>query len=481
MIGGELSSRTDTVHWSRLNGELSTQKTPERGATLAISKRLRHEIFRRDNFTCQGCGAKAPDVKLQPDHVIPTTLGGTDDPSNLQTLCEDCNAGKSATPPDAATVAKVAADAGRWAQAMEAAADQMLGGVKDRDEARAAFDSKWREWSEGRPPLPRPMGWEMSVDQFLKAGLPLSILLDCVDIAMRARHVKADGLFKYMCAIAWKRVSELQAAARAAVADTAIEEGEPEPNDFQDGQYDLAAELLEELDDEETIERFRRDAQEYSDHPEDPIECEIAAARFAFSQFRYDCGRLLTAAEHLLTFIPEDLVSSCREYTVDDFRARTGEEPGEVDLVVHTVREMLRRRKFREASTYLDSLPSAEKDEWIACATTVLGASDDPSHQIDIDIKAAAYAQKVKAGGPPPKGMCTGNGQHGATCPAKAQYRMRLQECPGCPEECAGHRVCEPHLERVMDGLIVSRSTDKPLALLDFEEIPPPDPWEVPF
>lgn len=455
---------------------LLTQESP-----LAVSKRLRHEIFRRDNHTCQSCGAKAPDVKLEPDHVIPVALGGSDDPSNLQTLCEDCNGGKSATPPDAATVAKVADDAARWSQAIQTAAADMLGARETRDEARAAFDAKWQQWCEGRPPLPRPTGWELSVDQFLKAGLPLPTLLDCVDIAMHARHVKADGVFKYMCGAAWKEVAKLQAAARSAVAASRPAREGPEPDDFQDGRYDLAGELLEELDNEEEQDRFRREAQEYGDHPEDPIECEITAARFAFSQYRYDHGRLLNAIDRLLTFLPEDDVAACRDFAKDEYRSHSGEDPGEVDLVVHTVKEMVRRRRYDWASSYLAELPAEEKGEWIACATTLLGASDDPAHLINIEIKAAEYAQSNKATRTGLRGLCTNRGDHGAMCPGAAAYSMRLENCRGCEAECRGHPVCGRHMEQLVDGQIASTRTGLPLVVLDFEEIPPPDPWEPPF
>jgi hypothetical protein len=56
---------------------------------------LRWLILSRDSFTCQYCGQKAPDVKLEVDHVVPVEDGGTDDPDNLKTACWSCNHGKS--------------------------------------------------------------------------------------------------------------------------------------------------------------------------------------------------------------------------------------------------------------------------------------------------------------------------------------------------------------------------------------------------
>jgi hypothetical protein len=67
---------------------------------MAISKRVRFDVFKRDNFTCQYCGQKAPDVILQIEHISPRSLGGTDQRSNLLTACADCNAGKSDIPID---------------------------------------------------------------------------------------------------------------------------------------------------------------------------------------------------------------------------------------------------------------------------------------------------------------------------------------------------------------------------------------------
>lgn len=57
---------------------------------------LRYDILRRDGFRCQICGSSAQDgVKLHVDHIIPVSRGGLTVPSNLRTLCDRCNMGKS--------------------------------------------------------------------------------------------------------------------------------------------------------------------------------------------------------------------------------------------------------------------------------------------------------------------------------------------------------------------------------------------------
>lgn len=82
---------------------------------MAVSKRLRYEILRRDNHACRYCGAAAPDVKLNVDHVIPTSLGGSDKPDNLVTACAECNSGKTSSMPNAEPVADVDQDVLRQA------------------------------------------------------------------------------------------------------------------------------------------------------------------------------------------------------------------------------------------------------------------------------------------------------------------------------------------------------------------------------
>lgn len=64
------------------------------GERKPISKKLRFEVFKRDKFTCQYCGAQAPEVVLEVDHIVPISQGGTNDIMNLVTSCFDCNRGK---------------------------------------------------------------------------------------------------------------------------------------------------------------------------------------------------------------------------------------------------------------------------------------------------------------------------------------------------------------------------------------------------
>lgn len=64
----------------------------------STGKRLRFEVFKRDNFTCQYCGAQPPDVVLVADHIAPVALSGSTSIDNLITACESCNQGKADRP-----------------------------------------------------------------------------------------------------------------------------------------------------------------------------------------------------------------------------------------------------------------------------------------------------------------------------------------------------------------------------------------------
>lgn len=62
------------------------------------SLRLRYKVLKRDNYSCKLCGnspAKNPNVVLHIDHILPWSKGGETIIENLQTLCQDCNLGKS--------------------------------------------------------------------------------------------------------------------------------------------------------------------------------------------------------------------------------------------------------------------------------------------------------------------------------------------------------------------------------------------------
>lgn len=62
----------------------------------------RINIYLRDAFTCQYCGARRPTEDLNFDHVIPRSHGGKTCWENIVTCCIDCNSTKANRSPSEA-------------------------------------------------------------------------------------------------------------------------------------------------------------------------------------------------------------------------------------------------------------------------------------------------------------------------------------------------------------------------------------------
>lgn len=219
---------------------------------MAVSKRLRFEVLRRDNHQCRYCGATAPDATLTVDHVVPEALGGSDDPSNLVAACAECNAGKSATPPDAALVADVAADAERWADAIKHAASQRRDETVElsrwftktwyvaADNLLIAFNEEDRRLigrgsarmylePDAFPQMHfleapyRPSDFITSVKNFLAAGLEREDIEQLVQTAMGS-SARRDDKWRYFCGCCWRVIRQIQEAAAEALEGSEVTE-----------------------------------------------------------------------------------------------------------------------------------------------------------------------------------------------------------------------------------------------------------------
>ncbi|WP_036486745.1 HNH endonuclease [Myxosarcina sp. GI1] len=62
-------------------------KTPR----INIPHTVRKYVLQRDEYQCQSCGKTAKEIELNIDHIIALAKGGSNDISNLQTLCRRCN------------------------------------------------------------------------------------------------------------------------------------------------------------------------------------------------------------------------------------------------------------------------------------------------------------------------------------------------------------------------------------------------------
>ena len=81
---------------SEINFQCTLNEYYAKNQRKLMTKALKDQIKRRDNYTCQICGKYMPDeVGLHIDHIIPVSKGGKSIPSNLQVLCSKCNGKKS--------------------------------------------------------------------------------------------------------------------------------------------------------------------------------------------------------------------------------------------------------------------------------------------------------------------------------------------------------------------------------------------------
>lgn len=184
-----------------------------------VTKSTRFEVLRRDGHRCRYCGASPADgAVLHVDHVVPKALGGTDDPGNLVTACEPCNAGKGSSSPDTSHVSDVSSLKLRWAEAMAQAAEEARADRKRVHEAVVYVDATWCAWKmpDGRPPS-RPATWAASIEGFLSCGMSDQDLVDLVEDAMTPNNVR--DRWRYFCGIVWRHIQKRQERALEILAE----------------------------------------------------------------------------------------------------------------------------------------------------------------------------------------------------------------------------------------------------------------------
>jgi hypothetical protein len=86
------------LNTSRQNQTGAQKEIKTKRTTRGVNLRLRWTILQRDKFSCKKCGrspSKDQNVILHVDHIIPWSKDGETVIENLETLCEQCNLGKS--------------------------------------------------------------------------------------------------------------------------------------------------------------------------------------------------------------------------------------------------------------------------------------------------------------------------------------------------------------------------------------------------
>ena len=170
-----------------------------------LSKRVRFEIFKRDDFTCQYCGAHPPQAILHVDHIFPASLGGTNDEINLLTACDGCNVGKGAVPLSvvpislkdrAAEVEEREAQLAGYAAVMESARERL-----EQDTWRVA-DALQTGASNGYS-----LSKFNSIKNFVEK-LGVHDTLRATEIAWARKPYSDHQRFKYFCGVCWTMIRD---------------------------------------------------------------------------------------------------------------------------------------------------------------------------------------------------------------------------------------------------------------------------------
>jgi hypothetical protein len=98
-IGGNILAEDFVLHdIKKLKASSVNNDEYKKENSRNVSLSLRLKVLMKDNFRCVFCGkspATSINTKLHIDHIIPFSKGGKSILENLQTLCEECNLGKS--------------------------------------------------------------------------------------------------------------------------------------------------------------------------------------------------------------------------------------------------------------------------------------------------------------------------------------------------------------------------------------------------
>lgn len=180
---------------------------------MALSKRVRFEVFKRDMFTCMYCGRRPPEVVLEVDHVHPKAKGGTDDLDNLVTSYWDCNRGKAAKGLGDAVPA--VDELGRLAAIQEASERAAL--LSQQNRASTAFLEAQANAIETVQVMWREIGgtdaWfqEASVKRFLRS-LGVAEIIDAIEATgawwTRYEWKTQDNAWRYFCGACWGMIRE---------------------------------------------------------------------------------------------------------------------------------------------------------------------------------------------------------------------------------------------------------------------------------
>lgn len=175
------------------------------GNVMAITKKIRFEVFKRDGFKCAYCGKTPPSVVLEIDHIDPKSKGGKDDINNLITACFDCNRGKAATP-----LQRITPKLSENLEVLKEQEDQLkeyrkfvrkieLRTKDDIDEVNELYNKFYPGWVFSDKFI------HTSLKMFLKK-LPKHQVIEALEIAVSHYPTNKDRVINYFCGVCWHKI-----------------------------------------------------------------------------------------------------------------------------------------------------------------------------------------------------------------------------------------------------------------------------------
>ena len=241
---------------------------------MAVTKRVRFEVFRRDNFTCRYC--HATDKELTIDHVVPQALGGSDNPDNLVACCKDCNSGKTSINPDESLVSDVQERALAFRDALRAAINMVNTSVESETDYFNTVTDLWEDITSISETqcFMRPKTWKSTIRYWYSLGVPYGIIkyaFTIVSEKVRARTLPESYAFRYSKGIIGNKMEEATQLARQRIEEEKEEDAEIKHCWHCQHCWEYSDELAAEPDTPD-----RKDCELY--YPEDktrPLTCHI--------------------------------------------------------------------------------------------------------------------------------------------------------------------------------------------------------------
>jgi len=172
---------------------------------MAVSRKIRFEVFKRDGFKCSYCGKAPPTVILEVDHIDPKSRGGKDHINNLLTACFDCNRGKKNIPLD-----KIPLQLKDNLDALKEKEDQLKEYrkfalkiekriIEDMDDICKIYSDQYPKWNL------TDHFRNTTLRRFL-ALLPKHEIVDALYIGISRYPSNETSVIRYFCGICWNKI-----------------------------------------------------------------------------------------------------------------------------------------------------------------------------------------------------------------------------------------------------------------------------------